>query len=93
MAGKYTYRRNVSVLTFSRIFATQSLINAYGLAYSTGVEVQHPLLDKLWLCSANPDQAASFFLHLFHPVPYKRIAAVDHARTASTVSRTHDERA
>jgi len=66
-------------------------VDACDLAASSGSEVQHPLLDKVRLCSANPDQAASFFLHLFHPVPHKRIAAVDHAWTASTTSRMHDE--
>ena len=66
-------------------------IDACDLAASSGSEVQHPLLDKVWLCSANSDRAASFFLHLFHPVPHKRIAAVDHAWTASTLSRMYDE--
>jgi len=66
-------------------------VDACDLAFSTESEVQHPLLDKVRLCSANPDQAASFFLHLFHPVPHKRIAAVDHAWTASTISRMYDE--
>ncbi len=53
--------------------------------------MQHPLLDKVRLCSANPDQAASFFLHLLHPVPHKRIAAVDDAWTTSTTIRMFDE--
>jgi len=66
-------------------------VDACDLADSTGSEVQHPLLDKVRHCSANSDQAASFFLHLFHPVPHKRIAAVDHAWTASTLSRMYDE--
>ncbi|KAL0038928.1 hypothetical protein WJX77_002166 [Trebouxia sp. C0004] len=47
-------------------------------------EVLRSLQQQYEGADANPDQAASFFLHLFHPVPYKRIAAVDHARTAST---------
>ncbi len=67
-------------------------IDACELADSTGSEVRHPLLDKVRLCSANPDQAASFFLHLFHPAPHKRIAAVNHAWTASTTSRMHEEK-
>ena len=62
-------------------------VDACDVAFSTGSEVQHKLLDKVRLCSANPDQAASFFLHSFHPVPHKRIAAVDHAWTASTLRR------
>jgi len=66
-------------------------VEACDLALSAGSEVQHPLLDKVRLCSANPEQAASFFLHLLHPVPHKRIAAVDHAWTASTLSRMYDE--
>ena len=53
--------------------------------------MQHPLLEKVRLCSANPHQAASFFLHLFHPVPHKRIAAVDHAWTTSTTITMFDE--
>ena len=66
-------------------------IDACDEAYFGRVPVQHPLLDKVRQCSANPDQAASFFLQLFHPIPYKRIAAVDHAWTASTTSRIYDE--
>ena len=41
-------------------------------------EVQHPLLDRVRQCSAAPDQAASFFLQLFHPVPHEHIKAIDH---------------
>ena len=66
-------------------------VDACDLADSSGSEVQHPLLDKVRLCSVNPDQAASFLLHLFHPVPHKRIAAVDHAWTTSTTIRMFDE--
>ena len=60
-------------------------VQACELAFKTGSEVQHPLLDRVRQCSAAPDQAASFFLQLFHPVPHERVKAIDHTWCASTV--------
>jgi len=60
-------------------------VQACELAFQTGREVQHPLLDRVRQCSAAPDQAASFFLQLFHPVPHERVKAIDHAWCGSTV--------
>jgi regulator of PEP synthase PpsR (kinase-PPPase family) len=62
-------------------------IDACDEAYIDRVAVKHPLLDKVRQCSTNPDQAASFFLHIFNRVYFKRIAAVDHPWIASTISR------
>ncbi len=66
-------------------------IDACDEAYVAQSEVQHPLLEKVRQCSANPDQAASFFLRLFHPIPYNRVAAVNHTWTDSTISRMYGE--
>jgi len=66
-------------------------VQACELAFQTGSEVQHPLLDRVRQCSAAPDQAASFFLQLFHPVPHERVKVTDHAWFASTVMSMLDE--
>ncbi|KAL0045200.1 hypothetical protein WJX82_000449 [Trebouxia sp. C0006] len=58
--------------------AHQSWVQACEVAFQTGSEVQHPLLDRVRQCSTAPDQAASFFLQLFHPVPHERVKAIDH---------------
>ena len=42
-------------------------INACDEAYINRVPVKHPLLDKVRQCTTSPDQAASFFLHIFNP--------------------------
>ncbi len=60
-------------------------VQACEVAFQTGSEVQHPLLDRVGQCSAAPDQAASFFLQLLHPVPHERVKAIDHAWCASTM--------
>ncbi len=60
-------------------------LQACEVAFQTGSEVQHPLLDRVRQCSTAPDQAASFFLQLFHPVPHERVKAIDHTWCASTV--------
>lgn len=48
--------------------------------------VEHPLLDKVRDCSANPDAAADFFLQILHPYPYERLSgnAFDHPYVAGT---------
>jgi len=66
-------------------------VQACEVALQTGSEVQHPLLDRVRHCSAAPDQAASFFLQLFHPVPHERVKAIDHPWCASTVMSMLDE--
>ena len=66
-------------------------VQACERAFQTGSEVQHPLLDRVRHCSAAPDQAASFFLQLFHPVPHERVKALDHPWCASTVMGMLDE--
>ncbi|KAL0039834.1 hypothetical protein WJX77_009379 [Trebouxia sp. C0004] len=66
-------------------------MQACELAFQTGREVQHTLLDRIRQCSAAPDQAASFFLQLFHPVPHERVKAIGHAWCASTVMSMLDE--
>ena len=50
----------------------------------------NPLLDRVRQCSAAPDQAASFFLQIFHPVPHERVKVTDHAWFASTVMSMRD---
>ncbi len=62
-------------------------LGACALAQKTRSEVQHPLLDKVRQCSANPGQAASFFLQIFDPAPHMRYWAMDHVWCASTVNQ------
>ena len=38
-------------------------------------KVDHPLLDKVRACSANPDKAADFFLWILHPIRTWRLSA------------------
>ena len=38
-------------------------------------KVDHPLLDKVRACSANPDMAADFFLWMLSPIPTWRLSA------------------
>ncbi len=66
-------------------------VQACEVAFQTGSEVQHPLLDRVRQCSTAPDRAASFFLQLFHPVPLERFRAVDHAWCARAVASMRDE--
>ena len=60
-------------------------MQACEVAFQNESEVQHPLLDRVRQCSAAPDQAASFFLQLFHPVPHERVKAIEHEWCARTV--------
>ena len=62
-------------------------LDACSLAEQMGTPVQHPLLDKVRQCSADPDQAASFFQLILNPVPHVRRQAVHHPWCADTVSR------
>ena len=56
------------------------------LADQTCSEVQHPLLDRVRECSANPEHAAPCFGQILHPVPYIRKDAIHHAWCADVVS-------
>lgn len=38
-----------------------------------GLPPKHPLLDRVALCSANPDAAVDFFTRLLWPVPEERL--------------------
>ena len=60
-------------------------MQACEVAFQNESEVQHPLLDRVRQCSAAPDQAASFFLQLFHPVPQERVKAIEHKWCVRTV--------
>ena len=40
------------------------------------LKIDHPLLDKVRACSANPDMAASFFLWMLSPLPTWRLSAL-----------------
>ncbi len=66
-------------------------VQACEVAFQTGSEVQHPILDRVRQCSTAPDQAASFFLQLLHPVPHERVKAIDHTWCASIVMSMLDE--
>ena len=53
-------------------------VEAWESAHMSGVEdceVQHPLVDRVWQCSANPDDAVAFFSRLFSPYPHMRSKA------------------
>ena len=49
--------------------------------------MQHPLLDRVRQCSANPDQAAAFFQHILSPGPFSRVTAPDHPWCAAATSK------
>ena len=66
-------------------------VDACALAQATQSEVQHPLLDKVKQCSAHPDEAASFFFHLLHPLPYMRSTRLDHPWYEPLVSQMLDD--
>ena len=66
-------------------------VQACELAFQTDSEVQHTLLDRVRQCSTAPDQATSFFLQLFHPVPLMRLLTREHAWCADAVASMQDE--
>ncbi len=88
VSGLLLARRTCSM---SHTFDCFLQVEAHESAYSADTEVQHPLLDKVRQCSANPDQAASFFLCILNPVPYMRVEAVSHAWIGRTVNKMFDE--
>ena len=49
--------------------------------------MEHPLLDKVRQCSANPDMAASFFIQMLHPTAHYRVNALNQMWTHPTVDR------
>ncbi len=61
------------------------------LARHSQSEVQHHLLDKVRQCRSDPNQAASFFLHSFEPMPHLCIMAVHQAWCATIVSKMYGD--
>ena len=51
------------------------------------MEVQHPLLDRVRQCSADPDNAAAFFAKILSPAPHVRQEAIHGKWCADKVSR------
>ena len=49
--------------------------------------MQHPLLDRVRQCSANPDQVAAFFQHILSPAPFSRVTVPDHPWCAAATSK------
>ena len=60
---------------------------ACSLAEETGCSMQHPMLDRVRQCSANPEQAVLFFRQILSPVPHVRAQAVHHPWIAETVAK------
>ena len=58
-------------------------------AESANEPVDHPLLDKVRACSANPDDAADFFLQMLHPEPARRLPSV--GAPHPYIAKTHAE--
>ena len=49
--------------------------------------MQHPLLDRVRRCSANPDQAVAFFRDIFSLTPHSRVTALDHSWCEAATSK------
>ena len=62
-------------------------VHACELADRLQSAVQHPILDRVRQCSANPDQAASFFLHILNPIPHARAIAINDPWCSDTIYR------
>ena len=62
---------------------------------SQGLPLEHPLLDRVRKCSANPEAAVDFFAQLFWPAPEYRMAhdAYCHPYMAEVHSRLEAEAA
>ena len=68
-------------------FCLPMQVKACSHAENSSSRVQHPLLDKVRQCSAQPEQAALFFQHILNPVPHVRRQAIYHAWCAEAISR------
>ena len=66
-------------------------LKACHLSKESGVEVQHPLLDRVRQCSADPDKAAALFVQILSPAPHERREAMHGRWCADTVSRMFAE--
>lgn len=60
--------------------------DAISKGQDSGTPVDHPLLDKVRECSANPDAAADFFQQILHPHHSSRLGveALAHDYIAAT---------
>ena len=72
-----------------------AVLSAHRTADTQGqpFKVDHPLLDKVRACSANPEKAADFFLWILHPISTRRLSAEAcyHPYLESTYVRMLDE--
>lgn len=66
-------------------------VKACRLAEQTNPKVQHPLLDKVRQCSADPDQAAAFFFKILSPTPSIRAQASHPLWCVNTINRMFAE--
>lgn len=65
----------------SMLYAQQSWCNAVFEAINCNWEVEHPIIDKIRVCSSTPNMAIDFCTHLLHPIPEMRLtttAALHH---------------
>ncbi len=84
-------QHHVGTFVHALYFLSLLQLDACALAQKTQSEVQHSLLDKVKRCSAHPDQAASFFCRILHPVPHMRVTNLEHPWFRDTVTRMVDE--
>ncbi len=82
-------------LVLSSEFSAQALpvlqVQACELAKNCHSKVQHPLLDKVRQCSANPEQVARFFEEILSPIPHVRVEAISQAWCADAVTQMFTE--
>ena len=60
---------------------------AASVAIRDGSAVQHPMMDKVRQCSANPDEAARFFQTILSPYPENRVKVLEMRWCAKVVKR------
>lgn len=58
-------------------------------AAQAGTPVNHPLLDKVKECSANPDAAADFFQRILHPHYSSRLSVEAHMHSYVAATFCH----
>ena len=69
-------------------------IQAVKVAEESNSPVVHPIIDKIRQFSSTPDAAVDFFTLLLHPMPHKRLTAmdaIDHSYLAGCLSQMVDD--